>query len=180
MVSQKVYFSENLDEVESMASSALVAETALTVLMVWGQSTPYPDGLPSGTYYWRVTTVRADQVELPGQVWSFTVLSRSAQDPIPADGAIFVDPDTDLSWSAGLEAALHYVYFGTDRDAVASGTNPAMVVDTTFDPGPLQNGTTYYWRVDEFDGVQITAGDVWSFTTLPAGTGGLQAQYFFV
>ncbi|MFB0554079.1 MAG: PA14 domain-containing protein [Phycisphaerae bacterium] len=32
--------------------------------------------------------------------------------------------------------------------------------------------------MDEFDGTQIITGDVWSFATLPAGSGGLQAEYF--
>ena len=178
MVSQKVYFSESLDEVEHMAASALVAETALTVLVVWGPDTAYPAGLPSGMYYWRVVTIKADQTELPGKVWSFSVLAKSAQDPIPANGAIFVDPESDLSWTAGLGASLHYVSISTDRDAVALGANPATAINTTYDPGTLENGATYYWRVDEFDGVQMTVGDIWSFTTIPDGTGGLQAQYF--
>jgi len=30
----------------------------------------------------------------------------------------------------------------------------------------LEYGTTYYWRVDAFNEVGETAGDVWSFTTL--------------
>ncbi len=178
MASQKVYFSENLADVEGIADSTLVDQTTQTVVVVWGPGSAYSDGLHSGTYYWRVTTTKDDQTEAIGKVWSFTILPGSAHDPMPVDGAIFVGSDVDLSWSAGLDATIHYVYFGTDRDAVASGTDGTTAAETTFDPGALQNDTTYYWRVDEFDGTQMIAGDVWSFTTLPAGSGGLQAEYF--
>ncbi|MHC4726522.1 MAG: hypothetical protein ACYS17_04775, partial [Planctomycetota bacterium] len=178
MVSQKIYFSESIDDVEGMADSALVEETAQTVSVIWGVGTAYPDGLPSGTYYWRVVTVKDDQTEVFGKVWTFSILPGSAHNPVPADGALFVGYDIDLSWNAGLDATLHSVYFGTDRDVVANATDGTSTTDAIFDPGTLQNDTTYYWRVDEFDGIQTVTGDVWSFTTLPMGIGGLQAEYF--
>ena len=178
MVSQKLYFSESLAEVESMADSAMVDQTSLTFVVVWGPGTAYPDGLSSGTYYWRIVTIKEDQTEVLGQVWSFSILPGSAHNPVPVDGAIFIAPDMNLSWNAGLNATIHYVYFSEDREEVANGTNTATVVETTFDPGTLQNDRTYYWRVDEFNGVELITGDVWSFTTLPAGSGGLQAEYF--
>ena len=178
MASQKVYFSDNLADVEGLADSALVDQTNNAVLVVWGVGSSYPDGLPSGMYYWRVVTIRDDQVEHVGQVWTFSILPGSAHDPIPADGGIFVGPDTDLSWSAGLDATIHYVYFGADRDAVVNAADGISTAETSYDPGTLQNDTTYYWRVDEFDGIQMITGDVWSFATLPSGSGGLQAEYF--
>jgi hypothetical protein len=54
------------------------------------------------------------------------------------------------------------VYFGTEA-------TPALVAsqaETGYDPGPLEYGTTYYWRVDTVkkDGT-VQAGNVWSFTT---------------
>ncbi|UCD27338.1 MAG: hypothetical protein JSV03_09415, partial [Planctomycetota bacterium] len=153
-------------------------ETAQTVSLVWGEGSAYPDGLPSGTYYWRVVTIKDDQTEIAGKVWTFSILPGSAHNPIPADGAIFVGPDIHLNWTAGLDATLHSVYFGTDRDAVAAATDVTSITDTIYDPGTLQNDATYYWRVDEFDGTQTVTGNVWSFTTQPMGIGGLQAEYF--
>lgn len=35
---------------------------------------------------------------------------------------------------------------------------------TVFDPGPLQLGQTYYWRIDEVNTYGTTTGDTWSFT----------------
>ena len=42
--------------------------------------------------------------------------------------------------------------------------------DTTFDPGTMDGGRTYYWRIDEVNGAEPDSpwkGDVWSFTTRP-------------
>jgi hypothetical protein len=179
MVSQKIYFSENLADVESMADSALVDQSNQTLVLVWGPGTAYIEGLPSGTYYWRVVTTADDQTVAAGQVWTFSILPGTAHNPVPADGAIFVGSDQQLNWNAGLDASVHYVYFGTDRDAVAGGTAQLLIAtEPSQDPGALQSDTTYYWRIDEFTGAALVTGDIWSFTTLPAGSGGLQAVYF--
>ena len=48
---------------------------------------------------------------------------------------------------------------------MAKGTATAKTVtDHGFNPGALNFGTTYYWRVDEVNTVTYP-GDVWSFTT---------------
>jgi len=76
---------------------------------------PYPDGLvPGTTYYWRIDEVNDLDPNSPwkGNVWSFTVPPRTAYEPNPADGAKFIDPNADLSWTAGFGAKLHTVYFG--------------------------------------------------------------------
>lgn len=36
---------------------------------------------------------------------------------------------------------------------------------TSFNPGVLDTGKTYYWRVDEVNGCTILKGDIWSFST---------------
>jgi hypothetical protein len=40
-----------------------------------------------------------------------------------------------------------------------------------YNPGPLKLAKTYYWRVDESDGVETYRGEVWSFTTAGAVSG---------
>ena len=53
------------------------------------------------------------------------------------------------------------VYFGTDKAAVTDGTAPAQTVTNHgFDPGALDFGTTYYWKVDEV-GTATYPGAVW-------------------
>jgi len=125
------------------------------------------------TYYWRVDEVEADLATVhTGDVWSFRTAPATAFDPIPADGAKWVDPNTALGWRAGKDAIAHDVYFGTDRAAVASaaaGTFQKTSYLRTWQPPVLTPATTYYWKIDEVaaDGTK-KAGQIWSFTVLEA------------
>jgi hypothetical protein len=59
---------------------------------------------------------------------------------------------------------------------VQNATGAAPSGQFTFDPGTLELNTTYYWRVDAFDGAAWSTGDVWSFTTTRPG-GGIVGEY---
>jgi parallel beta-helix repeat protein len=83
--------------------------------------------------------------------------------PSPADGAIIVSIDAQLSWTAGVWAISHDVWFGTDNPPVALLADD--ITDTNADPGPLEYGVTYYWQVDENTDAGTITGDVWSFRT---------------
>jgi hypothetical protein len=97
----------------------------------------------------------------------FTSIPVRGREPQPATAATNVGVDATLNWRPGREAASHEVFFGTDRTAVTNGTVAVQTVsDHSFDPGALNLGTTYYWRVDEVNAVTY-AGPVWSFTTQP-------------
>ncbi len=101
-----------------------------------------------------------------------------AYQPSPKTEAVDILRDTVLSWSPGVFSGTHDVYFGTSHDDVneASRAN-AMTVQlaeaqdaNTLDPGRLEFGTTYYWRVDEVNATAdrtIFKGTVWSFTAEP-------------
>jgi hypothetical protein len=68
----------------------------------------------------------------------------------------------DLSWTPGHDAISHDVYFGISYP-------PPFIhnqISTTFDPGTMAYRTTHYWRIDEVSDSGVTAGDVWSFTTI--------------
>ncbi|MFA5783728.1 MAG: Ig domain-containing protein, partial [Phycisphaerae bacterium] len=90
-----------------------------------------------------------------------------ATSPNPADSATDVSLTTSLSWTAGSGATSHDVYFGTDSTPDA-GEFQINQTGTTFEPGLLTAGTTYYWRIDEKNAGGTTEGAVWSFTTIPA------------
>ncbi len=128
---------------------------------------------PDTLYYWRVDEIEAGLATVhTGDVWSFRTAPAIAFDPVPADGARWVDPNTALSWKAGKEAIGHDVYFGIDKAAVesgAAGTFQKTIYLTTWQPPDLMPATTYYWRVDEIaaDGSK-KAGQAWSFTVLEA------------
>jgi hypothetical protein len=89
-----------------------------------------------------------------------------------------VDPDADLSWTAGKGAKMHTVYFGDNLDTVTNATGGAPQIATTYALNTLEMGKTYYWRVDEFDGRETHKGNVWSFTTGDASLGGIRGEYF--
>ncbi|UCE49721.1 MAG: hypothetical protein JSW47_06145, partial [Phycisphaerales bacterium] len=141
---------------------------------------PAPAGLQLGaTYYWRVDEVNPAEPDSPwkGEVWSFTVPPKEAYDPDPADGARFLGASLTLGWAPGIGAKLHTVYFGSNPDDVIAATGGASQAPATYDPGALEPATTYYWRVDEFDGLATHTGNLWSFTTAGTG-GGLKGEYF--
>jgi hypothetical protein len=86
--------------------------------------------------------------------------------PQPASGATDVSVDTSLTWRAGREAVTHDVYLGADAESLALVDS---VSETTYTPGNLEFGSTYYWRIDEVgeaDDVDVWAGDLWNFTTV--------------
>ncbi len=136
---------------------------------------------PGATYYWRVDEIEVGGTTYTGDVWSFTATPKTAFKPNPSDGAKWIDPKPQLSWSAGTGAQSHDVYFGLNKDEVAAGaggTAKGNQVTPEFQPGTLQPDTTYYWRIDEvLAGGAKETGPVWSFTTLGPG-GGVIAQYF--
>jgi len=179
-VSHDLYIGDNFDEVDEGTGDTFRGNQASTYLIAGFPGFAFPDGLvPGTTYYWRVDEVNDLHPDSPwkGDVWSFTVPSKKAYHPNPPDGAKFVDPDVTLSWTPGFGARLHTVYFGDDPDVVANATSGVTATTETYRPGPLEAGTTYYWRVDEFDAVTTHKGNVWSFTTAGVG-GGVRGDYY--
>jgi regulation of enolase protein 1 (concanavalin A-like superfamily) len=100
-----------------------------------------------------------------------------ASSPVPADNGVISQTEVVLQWDAGVNAALHDVYFGETFADVNSATTSTSVIykgsqsqnsypaDGTM---AVELGKTYYWRVDEVDSAgNINRGDVWSFTIQP-------------
>jgi len=167
-VSHDVYLGENFDDVDNGAEGTFVSNESGTFIVAGFPGFAYPDGLvPGTTYYWRIDEVNDTEPNSPwkGPVWSFSIAPKTAYDPDPADGAQGVDVDGQLSWTLGLGAIIHYVYFGDNADDMSNAAGNPPWGSTTYDPGTLKMAKTYYWRVDEFDAAETHKGDVWSFTT---------------
>ena len=88
--------------------------------------------------------------------------------PIPPNGTTTAKCDADLMWLAGYGAQSHYVYFGTNKTAIADAdsASPTMVCELKAPAnivslsGELKPGVTYYWRVDSS---KENKGQVWQF-----------------
>jgi hypothetical protein len=175
-VSHNVYMGDNFEDVNDGAGDTFRGNQNLNMTFYIAGFPPYayPDGLVNGTtYYWRIDEVNDADPDSPwkGPVWSFTVPPKTAYYPEPTDGAEFVDLNVTLKWTAGLGTKLHYIVFGKDFDEVSNTTTGIPNGTADYDPGPLELAKTYFWRVDEYDGVETHKGEVWSFTTTGAVTG---------
>ena len=123
---------------------------------------------PGVQYYWRIDELDAAGKVSTGPVWTFTIPSQKAYAPVPRNGGKYVPTDVTLAWAAGAGGGLHTVYFGNSFDDVNNAGGGAPQSGLTYAPdGPLAASTTYYWRVDESDGITTHKGNVWSFTTMP-------------
>jgi hypothetical protein len=165
-VSHDVYLGESFDEVNEGAEGTFVGNQTSTFTVVGFPGFPYPDGLAAGvTYYWRIDEVNEAEPNSPwkGSVWSFTVPPKKAYLPEPADGAEAVGTGVQLSWTSGFGSKLHTVFFGDNFEDVNDATVGQAQGLTTYNPGTLKMAKTYYWRIDENDGIETYKGDVWSF-----------------
>jgi hypothetical protein len=96
-----------------------------------------------------------------------------ASNPSPPDGDTIGHETPVLSWTPGLEAVEHDVFFGTSFDDVNNvdlsddtGIYRGRWIEPGYATEDLDLDQTYYWRIDEVDtdGTTIHKGDVWSFT----------------
>ncbi len=97
----------------------------------------------------------------------------TVSDPDPANDAVDVPVNTNLSWTAptGYAPSQYNLYLSTDPNNINLFTDGTLT-DTAFDPtNNLDFYTTYYWQigsVDPNDGNPFEyRGPVWSFTTAP-------------
>jgi hypothetical protein len=111
-------------------------------------------------------------------VGSAVVDNTIAKNPSPADNAVNVDTNTTLGWTSGISAASHDVYFGVDYNSVLDANHSSSeykgnqsLGSNSYNTGILNNGTTYYWAIDEINEPNIWPGKVWKFTTIPLPPG---------
>jgi hypothetical protein len=155
-----VYMGTDYDEVSNAAGGAPL-----------GSASYKPAALePEKVYYWRV-----DEFDPPlthkGDIWGFTTPG-AVGNAQPANGAVDVQMNATLSWTAADNATSHELYFGTDAEAVKNATTaspeyvgPRALGAESYDPGGLAWDSNYAWRVDEVYPTETVKGLVWSFAT---------------
>ncbi|MFC1761220.1 LamG-like jellyroll fold domain-containing protein [Planctomycetota bacterium] len=116
----------------------------------------------------------ADDVQ---ELYEYTGIKGPALSPTPSNNATDVLRDTVLTWMPGTFAATHDVYLGTSFEDVNTAT-PASdaykgsqaLENTSYDPGRLELGVTYFWRIDEVNDAhpeKLWQGETWSFEVEP-------------
>jgi hypothetical protein len=118
-------------------------------------------GEPQGNL-WQIDDIKLEAFEpQPDPV----DLPAPATAPSPADGGSGITLDSTLAWAAGAQTNSHDVYFGSSQP-LGPADFQGNQAGTSFDPGALAPGTTYYWRVDEVNAEGSIRGCTWSFDTL--------------
>ena len=84
----------------------------------------------------------------------------------PVDGSVEVSTVLTLSWTGGTGATSFDVYFG-DLPSPPFVTNKT---ETTYNPGTLSFGKTYFWRIVAKNSSGSTSSATWSFVTTAGGT----------
>jgi len=101
----------------------------------------------------------------------------TATSPYPRNGSRETPRSPILHWVPGGRTMQHDIYFGQDINSVANATPETLGVYRgrqmteliTYDPGTLEWGRTYYWRIDEVNEADPNIplkGEVWSFKTI--------------
>ena len=87
--------------------------------------------------------------------------------PNPENGSTNVSLDMDVNWTGGDpdgNNVTYDVYFGTDSTPPKVSANQS---DTTYDPGTLDEITTYYWQIIAWDDQgAFNESSLWEFSTL--------------
>jgi hypothetical protein len=79
-----------------------------------------------------------------------------------------------LSWQGGDpdgDSVTYTMALGTVGTVSLLPVVATDVTATMYNPGPLLTDTTYFWVITATDGLSISVGAMWQFTTAPAATG---------
>jgi len=93
----------------------------------------------------------------------------TASMPAPPNNSKTVKQDADLMWLGGYRGNLYEVYFGLDSIKVAGAINVTEEFrgsqeNNIYQPGKLEPGQTYYWRIDTVKSAGVETGQVWKFS----------------
>lgn len=125
---------------------------------------------PSTLYYWRVVSRDAGGLETGGPTWTFTTINSSNQMPDdpsnPRPLSYSVTDSPLLQWD-GTDADSDSLYFDVYFGSGTNDNHPMQLLGTTtehsFQVGPLNLHTRYFWRVVARDEFWTVRGQLWWF-----------------
>ncbi len=136
-----------------------------------------PGRLEAGrTYYWQVAATDGSHV-VTGAVWSFTTSITPTPNHCPAEvtrlapeQAAGLPYTVTLRWESSDPDGddLRYILVLGTRQPTPEDPLPVITSTqgTSYTVANLRGGTTYYWRVDAYDGQCLMSGAVWTFTVV--------------
>lgn len=120
-------------------------------------------------------TVQRYRIPVKGDLLPITLRLNPNQPPLkphhpdPQDRSQDQSLDIVLNWQSSdpeNDPIRYALYFGQDPDRMTLIASDLELNRYTL--GPLQHGTTYYWKVDASDPYNHTQGPVWTFRTIDA------------
>jgi parallel beta-helix repeat protein len=134
-------------------------------------------------YYWKIVAWDNNQLSTEGSIWMFTTKPNTPpyipSNPTPLDGALDVPLNQTLSWIGGdpdiHDTVTYDVYFGFTSPPEKVSSNQTQ---TTYQPGTLADGVTFYWQIVSWDNNQASSlGPIWHFTTIDIDTNPPEYRY---
>ncbi|UCD14363.1 MAG: PKD domain-containing protein [Thermoplasmatales archaeon] len=125
------------------------------------------------SFYWtstnekdRISLTSTNTKDMLGSLGRSNLPPYQPSNPNPANGSTNVSLKIDLNWTGGDpdgDPVTYDVYFGTNS------TPPKVVsnqTNTSYDPGILNENTTYYWQIIAWDNQSASNKSLlWQFTT---------------
>jgi len=151
------------------STSATFAATVFSRLGIAGNAQQIT-GLDSGVlYFWRVNAANTSGPGPWSDAWNFTTIAVWGAPPLaaPANGSLNQAVSPHLAWAGTNGAQWYTVQVSTDAGFSTQVFGQSGITPTSEVVGGLQNLTTYYWRVNAFNGVMSSGwSGAWSFTTI--------------
>ncbi len=133
-------------------------------------------------YYWRVRALNAKGPSAFSPISSFTTVVEAPPQPIlifPPSASTGQPTTLTLRWRPSARAVTYRLQVSTDAPFATTIVDDSTIVDTSMQVGPLDNSTTYYWRVSAKNAGWVTEySQVWNYVIEdPPATYALNQNY---